>query len=674
MTPSPSKLAIERLAAVALLAAAVTSLFNVPSTRLPPAWVLAFTLPGAAFGLLPRQPRWPTLRAFGFLILQAAACFTALKAAGPLSRPAALACTALPPMAFVCIRRRDADAALGLFLTFCVAMVGVVLGGPHLAALAAYAIAACAALRAESLLQALQYSRHRTVGGGIRTGTILASAISLALVCITAAFALQRTLGTLPSPSLGGSAPTAAKAAAADRMAQGLDDSFVLDGMNGILADLHGEQLVRVRSLDAGGLRHDLYLRTAFFAVAALDRWEIGAVDLEPTAEPDGRRLHRPLPGSPVQWLEIERYAGASRFVPMPPGSCEVRDLPGARFDATREFLGQDDADRSLPYRIAYQDLPQPQPDLDVDQRAERLGLLALPDDFDGRAYASLLARWRVRGSALQIAARIQDGLGRHCRYERMDPVGPSPHAIENFLFADGDRYGYCMHFASAAALLLRMCGVPCRVAVGLYGGAADAADPAARIYGSQHAHAWVEIPFPGRGYWVFDPTPSEYRGVGGPREAEAAASAVEGDDSVAAALAQVFAWLGNPWLLAALLAAVVILAVRPGRRLANAVAPERPELRVPRRLLAALLAELARAGHRRAPRQTLERFADELARHDRLLPEFAAAFVAYQEVRFGGRTWDTPRQSTLEAAHAAARALPSAATTMRVPAPESSR
>ncbi|MFM1871790.1 MAG: hypothetical protein RL398_1212, partial [Planctomycetota bacterium] len=501
MSPAQSKSAVERIAALALLAAAVASLLNVPSTRLPPAWVLAFTLPGALFGLMPRAPRWPTLRAFGFLALQAAACYAAVEVVGPLTRPAALACMALPPMAFVCVRRRDTDAALGLFLTFCVAMVGIVLGGPQVPALAAYAIAACAALRAESLLQALQYAKHRTTGGGVRTATLLGSAVSLALVCITAAFALQRTLGTLPSPSFGGSAAATAKANTPERFAQGLDDSFVLDGINGILADLHGEQLVRVRSLTGANVQQDLYLRTSFFAVAGLDRWEIGALDLEPTSEVDGRRLHRPLPGSSVQWLEVERYAGASQFVPMPPGTCEVRDLYGARFDSTREFLSQDAGDRSLPYRIAFQDLPSPAPDLDIDPRAERLGLLAMPDDFDGRAYASLLARWRVRGSALQIAARIQDGLGRHCRYERMEPVGPSPHAIENFLFADGDRHGYCMHFASAAALLLRMCGVPCRVAVGLYGGTADASDPAARIYGSQHAHAWVEIPFPGRGY-----------------------------------------------------------------------------------------------------------------------------------------------------------------------------
>ena len=54
---------------------------------------------------------------------------------------------------------------------------------------------------------------------------------------------------------------------------------------------------------------------------------------------------------------------------------------------------------------------------------------------------------------------------------------------------------------------MLRMLSVPCRIGVGLYGGVpTDRADT--RSYGSQHAHAWVEIPLQGRGWVIFDPTP----------------------------------------------------------------------------------------------------------------------------------------------------------------------
>ena len=48
---------------------------------------------------------------------------------------------------------------------------------------------------------------------------------------------------------------------------------------------------------------------------------------------------------------------------------------------------------------------------------------------------------------------------------------------LESFLFKD--KYGYCQQFAGAMALLLRMGGVPARVAVGFTQGDYDAANAA---------------------------------------------------------------------------------------------------------------------------------------------------------------------------------------------------
>lgn len=66
-------------------------------------------------------------------------------------------------------------------------------------------------------------------------------------------------------------------------------------------------------------------------------------------------------------------------------------------------------------------------------------------------------------------------------------------------------RRGYCQHFASAMALLLRQRGIPTRVAVGFAGGDWD---PIARIVRvrRRHAHAWVEAHFDGPGWLPFDP------------------------------------------------------------------------------------------------------------------------------------------------------------------------
>ena len=71
--------------------------------------------------------------------------------------------------------------------------------------------------------------------------------------------------------------------------------------------------------------------------------------------------------------------------------------------------------------------------------------------------------------------------------------------------FVTRTRAGYCQHFAGAMATMLRMLGVPARVAVGFTSGSPrdgrwEVAD--------RDAHAWVEVWFRGHGWIPFDPTP----------------------------------------------------------------------------------------------------------------------------------------------------------------------
>jgi transglutaminase-like putative cysteine protease len=70
---------------------------------------------------------------------------------------------------------------------------------------------------------------------------------------------------------------------------------------------------------------------------------------------------------------------------------------------------------------------------------------------------------------------------------------------------------GYCQHFAGAMALMLRMLGVPARVAVGFSSGSYDARSRTWTVT-DHDAHAWVEIWFRGYGWLPFDPTPGRGR------------------------------------------------------------------------------------------------------------------------------------------------------------------
>lgn len=79
-------------------------------------------------------------------------------------------------------------------------------------------------------------------------------------------------------------------------------------------------------------------------------------------------------------------------------------------------------------------------------------------------------------------------------------PEGADP----TLAFLSGGR-GYCQHFASAMILLLRAQGIPARMGIG-YAGGEWRNKGGFYVVRQKHAHAWVEVPFEGRGWIVFDP------------------------------------------------------------------------------------------------------------------------------------------------------------------------
>jgi hypothetical protein len=66
-------------------------------------------------------------------------------------------------------------------------------------------------------------------------------------------------------------------------------------------------------------------------------------------------------------------------------------------------------------------------------------------------------------------------------------------------------RVGYCEHYASTMAILLRQAGIPTRLVEGFLPGEPDPSGNE-QIFTSA-AHAWVEVYFPGYGWEMFDPT-----------------------------------------------------------------------------------------------------------------------------------------------------------------------
>jgi len=93
------------------------------------------------------------------------------------------------------------------------------------------------------------------------------------------------------------------------------------------------------------------------------------------------------------------------------------------------------------------------------------------------------------------------------------DQTASAPPAGEDYVdwFLNGSRRGYCMHFATAATLLLRSRGIPARY-VGGY--VVDVPRSGRAVVPDSAAHAWVEIYVDGVGWRPVEVTPG-YQGEG---------------------------------------------------------------------------------------------------------------------------------------------------------------
>ena len=156
--------------------------------------------------------------------------------------------------------------------------------------------------------------------------------------------------------------------------------------------------------------------------------------------------------------------------------------------------------------------------------RELKLQSLDLPEDSNPRT-RELVEEWRQETpddrAFVQRAYALfgQDPF----RYTLNAPL-LNRHPVDDFLFET--RAGFCEHYASAMAVMLRMAGIPSRVVTGYQGGFYNALGDYLLVRQSD-AHAWVEYWTPETGWTRVDPTaaisPSRisrgsYGSVDGPR------------------------------------------------------------------------------------------------------------------------------------------------------------
>jgi len=182
-------------------------------------------------------------------------------------------------------------------------------------------------------------------------------------------------------------------------------------------------------------------------------------------------------------------------------------DIP-YEWSLQRTFLGpqhQLASMQPLDQRVAYSVTSYPQYRIDVAIDYSRLSwYLDLPDTRNPRTLA--LAR-EMRAQTTSDEAFIRAVLSKFNREDyhytlQPPPLGSDP--VDRFLFET--RRGFCEHYASAFAVLMRAAGIPARIVLGYQGGELN---PVGNymIVRQADAHAWAEVWLPGSGWRRIDPT-----------------------------------------------------------------------------------------------------------------------------------------------------------------------
>ncbi len=155
--------------------------------------------------------------------------------------------------------------------------------------------------------------------------------------------------------------------------------------------------------------------------------------------------------------------------------------------------------------RLQYRVVSQTAFRIGADETADALRpWLALPEGFNPRTRA-LAARWRETApDAEAIVARALALFREQPFRYTLEPPLLGTDSVDEFLFET--RAGFCEHYASAFAVLMRAASIPARIVTGYQGGERNPVD-GYWLVRQADAHAWAEVWLAGRGWVRVDPT-----------------------------------------------------------------------------------------------------------------------------------------------------------------------
>jgi len=216
-----------------------------------------------------------------------------------------------------------------------------------------------------------------------------------------------------------------------------------------------------------------------------------------PTAVPP-RRLSV-VPESRIDYELTMEATGQPWLFPL---EMTAEEPDGTRFNRDYQLISRGEINKRTSYTLtAYTRFKAG----DLSQRQTELAL-QLPEEISERT-RELALGWKQAATITGEQAIVERAL----QYFNQQPfvytltpgqLGEDP--VDQFLF--DSRRGFCEHYASAFAVLMRLAGIPSRIVIGYQGGEFN---PRAGhwIVRQSDAHAWNEVWLEGRGWVRVDPT-----------------------------------------------------------------------------------------------------------------------------------------------------------------------
>jgi len=165
------------------------------------------------------------------------------------------------------------------------------------------------------------------------------------------------------------------------------------------------------------------------------------------------------------------------------------------------QLIRRDPVIQLLQYTMVSNPAFRDSPELSVVLRAEAL---ELPDRFNPQT-RQMVDRWRQETPGdLDFVQRVLDYFNQQPFHYSLDAPLLGRNSVDEFLFET--RTGYCEHYASAFAVMMRMAGIPTRIVTGYLGGWYSTLGQYYLVRQSD-AHAWTEVWLPERGWTRVDPT-----------------------------------------------------------------------------------------------------------------------------------------------------------------------